>query len=540
SISPDGGALAGGTAMTLTGFGFSSSPLATVTLGGIPCTGVVVNATQTQLTCTSGGPGAGAAGAVVDNGAGGSASAAAAGFTYQAAPTFINVDGVATAKGSTYGGATITIRGANFRTGITATVGGSACTNPTAPAASLGSFTFTCTTPAHAAQGNGAVAADIVVTNSDTQTVTGAGAYTYQSSLFAIEGNTTVLSYLLNTAGNGSLVAGTTAVASSGPAAVAVHPSKSVVYTVNVGTVDNFTFAPNNGDLTNVSTVGGGGGAGSGAAVDPSGKFLYATNLGGTGKIYLFPLNATTGYATAGSVAVTVGSNPMSLSISPNGKWLYVVNNGSSSIQSFTIDQNSGALTEIGSAITTGTTPSCGANPNVVMVSPNSANLYVAYNAAAAKYVQRFSINPSDGSLGAGDQGNLVNIAPTTMAIDPSGSNLFVTSPPSADAGNLYNNQSLITTFAMAAGGGLSGKVDYTLASVFGTYPTPTASVVDPTGGFFLTTNSLLKSIPVFKISAGALPNDGGLAPKTLTPSSDGTPVTGLATIPSGLAFTSK
>jgi hypothetical protein len=92
-----------------------------------------------------------------------------AGFGY-AAPA---VASVSPTSGDSAGGTTITITGSGFRTGVTATVGGSVCTSPALVGASP-STQMTCRTPLHAA---GVV--NIVVTNSDTQSGTLTGGYTY-------------------------------------------------------------------------------------------------------------------------------------------------------------------------------------------------------------------------------------------------------------------------------------------------------------------------------------------------------------------------
>lgn len=72
--------------------------------------------------------------------------------------------------GSTAGGTTVIITGANFGSGATVTFGGTAATNVNVTS----STSITATTPAHAA---GAV--DVKVTNTDNQSVTALGAFTY-------------------------------------------------------------------------------------------------------------------------------------------------------------------------------------------------------------------------------------------------------------------------------------------------------------------------------------------------------------------------
>lgn len=83
------------------------------------------------------------------------------------APT---VSAVNPAAGSTTGGTSVTITGANYQTGASVSIGGSAATNITVASAT----TITATTPAHAA---GSV--NVVVTNPDNQTGTLVNGFTY-------------------------------------------------------------------------------------------------------------------------------------------------------------------------------------------------------------------------------------------------------------------------------------------------------------------------------------------------------------------------
>lgn len=86
------------------------------------------------------------------------------------APTYVSVSPT---SGAAAGGTAITITGTGFQSGATVTVGGNAATSVTV----VSSTSITCTTAAHAAG-----ATDIVVTNIDSQTVTGSGAYTFSAA----------------------------------------------------------------------------------------------------------------------------------------------------------------------------------------------------------------------------------------------------------------------------------------------------------------------------------------------------------------------
>jgi hypothetical protein len=164
SVAPNGGPLAGGTAVTITGTGFVSG--ATVTFGGTAATGVAF-VSSTQLTATTPGPKpAGAVDVVVTN-PGGVFATCVGCFTYRPAPT---VTGLSPTSGPQAGGNTVTISGTDLGSATSVTFGGS-----TAAILTNTATTITATAPGHAA---GAV--DVQVTTAGGSSAnTAADDYTY-------------------------------------------------------------------------------------------------------------------------------------------------------------------------------------------------------------------------------------------------------------------------------------------------------------------------------------------------------------------------
>lgn len=168
SASPSAGALAGGTSVTISGTNFDAA--STVSFDGVACAGVTTFNSSTSLTCSL--TPAHAAGVVSitvtnPNTLTGSSNV----YTYRAAPTITTVYPSA---GAVAGGTSIQLTGTGFVSGATVTIDGSPCT-----AVNVLSLTsLRCSTPAHAA----GAAVDVVVTNSDTQTGTLVGGYTYQDA----------------------------------------------------------------------------------------------------------------------------------------------------------------------------------------------------------------------------------------------------------------------------------------------------------------------------------------------------------------------
>ncbi len=160
SRSPTNGALAGGTTLTITGTNFYAG--ATVTIAGLACSSPTVTP-PTTITCTVPAGPSGSQALVVTNLDGQTASST---YTYNLAPT---ITSFTPTTGFGVGGATVTITGTNFLTGLTAQVGSTPCTTTTFSSAT----SVDCVVPA------GTGVQTITVTNPDLQTVTSSGTFTY-------------------------------------------------------------------------------------------------------------------------------------------------------------------------------------------------------------------------------------------------------------------------------------------------------------------------------------------------------------------------
>ncbi|HYU31849.1 MAG TPA: IPT/TIG domain-containing protein [Thermoanaerobaculia bacterium] len=160
--SPNHGLASGGTPVTITGSGFQNG--ATVTFGGTASPSVTFN-NSTQLTATTPAHAAGQVNVVVTNPDTSSGTGTNA-FTFDSIPS---ISSLSPNSGTTAGGTSVAINGANFQNGATVTFGG------TAVAVTFNNSTkLTVTAPAHA---TGAVG--VTVTNPDTGFGTKTNAYFY-------------------------------------------------------------------------------------------------------------------------------------------------------------------------------------------------------------------------------------------------------------------------------------------------------------------------------------------------------------------------
>jgi 6-phosphogluconolactonase len=163
-------------------------------------------------------------------------------------------------------------------------------------------------------------------------------------------------------AGTGALsLVGSPVPANANPAEILIVPSGKFVYVTNpgIGMVTIFSFS--NGVLTQLPTSPVSSGAGAfGLAVDGSERFLYVANPSAsnpppfsstTGNISGFNIDPSTGALTpilGSPFTATNGSGPSAIAVDPTGKYVYATTPGSSfSIWCFTINSANGQLVAV-------------------------------------------------------------------------------------------------------------------------------------------------------------------------------------------------
>jgi len=167
-VQPTSGPTSGGTTITITGTFFRSG--ATVSVGTVPCTAVVVQPGGTQVSCLTPAGTAGPAAVRVTNPDGQSGVLNNA-FTYLAPVPPPTVTAISPAFGSTNGGTQVTIIGTNFQAGAAVTFGTIASPAVTVVSPSA----ISATVPGSASVG----AVTVTVTNPDTQTGSLPNGFTY-------------------------------------------------------------------------------------------------------------------------------------------------------------------------------------------------------------------------------------------------------------------------------------------------------------------------------------------------------------------------
>lgn len=170
------------------------------------------------------------------------------------------------------------------------------------------------------------------------------------------------------------------------------------------------------GDGTTIST---GGGSDPATATWKVPKFAYATS----DKVYTYLLDYSTGLLTSSGAATGAGTSPASAALHPTGNFLYVTDSevftvdgeNVSYIHTFSVDRDTGVLTEVGGPTGVKTLSS----PTSITVDPLGRFVYVVgTHSKGWQTIAVYTVNPSTGELsctGTTAQGT------KAMAIEPLG-----------------------------------------------------------------------------------------------------------------------
>lgn len=303
-------------------------------------------------------------------------------------------------------------------------------------------------------------------------------------------------------------------VAGAGPNSISADPKGRFAYVANMASNDisAYTIDATTGALTQVVCAAGcsaitpanfAAGTGTNSiAVDPFGKFVYATNQV-SGSISAYTINVSSGALTAvAGSPFAAGAVPASVAIGPTGLFVYVANSNSGNISVYAINATTGALTAIA-----GSPYAAGSLPYAVTIDPGGKFAYVANY--GSNDISAYTINATTGALTriscgpagtAGCTGAAVptNFAagtkPYSVAVDPLGKYAYVTNSVSGNVSAYVING---TTGALAAVAG----------SPFAAGTNPRSVIVDASGNFAYVADFGSNAIYVYGIASatGAL-----------------------------------
>ncbi len=226
--------------------------------------------------------------------------------------------------------------------------------------------------------------------------------------------NAGISGWTINSDGTLTPMSGSPFLSNTTFASIAVDPRARFVYAGNANLVgvQGFSIAPGTGILT---LVGGGGSQTSGTpirmTVEPSGRFVYiAEGVAGVDVFTITPSGLLTG-----------GPNvplPAAVGVAATSTAVYVVD-AKNGVLAYSIDNASGNLTPIGSALPAGT------NPSNVAVMPSGAFVFVTN--AGSNNVSAYSVGASGALTEVSGSPFATGTGPSAVAVDPSSRYVYVT-----------------------------------------------------------------------------------------------------------------
>lgn len=205
-----------------------------------------------------------------------------------------------------------------------------------------------------------------------------------------------------------------------------LHPTGRFLYTIHSpSTIEEHTVDAVTGDLTFASDLTETADLRM-ATIDPTGKFLFATDLTG-GRIFAYQINQTNGSLSAvtGSPFALPGGNlPNIDAIDRTGNFLYV-SQFAGGVAAFAINPTTGVLSNVpGSPFST----DIGGVPVFLTAHPVNNFLYICNSNGS---INGFAVDPNTGVLTAvpGSPFGTASSLAANIAIEPSGKFLYVSNP---------------------------------------------------------------------------------------------------------------
>ncbi len=187
---------------------------------------------------------------------------------------------------------------------------------------------------------------------------------------------------------------------------------------------------------------------------------------------------------------IIAGISPIAMVMTPNGNFVYVLNQNTNTVGEFSVDTVNNTLNSVGT-LTLGALPA----GQFMAVSSDSQFLYISSPTTGKIAVSAISAIAPIGSLGTPTVFT-VGATPSVMLVDPQVRFLYVTDPPT----------NAVRVFSLS-GGAISTQVSGMDAA---TGVNPSAMAINSSGNFLLVTNKGSNSVSGFSVSNGSLSNVPG------------------------------
>ncbi|MGA8540287.1 MAG: beta-propeller fold lactonase family protein, partial [Terriglobales bacterium] len=164
-------------------------------------------------------------------------------------------------------------------------------------------------------------------------------------------------------------------------------------------------------------------------AVDPTGHFAYVANAG-SGDVYSYSINSQTGELTQIGKPVAAGTRPLSVVIDPWGQYVYTANTGSSNVSAFAINFDGSLAAVAGSPFA--------AAEFTAGIAASSNGKFVVVAAGPGAFV--YSIDESGALHLVSSSPFAAGLGPNGVSIDPTYSLVYIVNAGSANVSAFHFN----------------------------------------------------------------------------------------------------
>jgi 6-phosphogluconolactonase len=156
-----------------------------------------------------------------------------------------------------------------------------------------------------------------------------------------------------------------------------------------------------------------------GIAIDPTSRFVYATDSV-QDQLIVYDIEAGGSLLALTNGPFETGTFPVDVTVDPRGKYLYVSNFNGTDVSEYSINQGTGAPSSLASATSSYSTKA--PNPTCLVVEPALGHYLYVSDFSTPPYVTGADLNPDTGALsGVQDQPFPAHGFPTCIAAVPHG-----------------------------------------------------------------------------------------------------------------------
>ena len=234
--------------------------------------------------------------------------------------------------------------------------------------------------------------------------------------------------------------------------------------------------------------------------------YLYVTNAKATpGVITAYAIDYQSGalIQLSDSPISSGGNNPVTLAASPNGLFLYVINQGTSTVVEFAINPDGTITTKNTYSVVTGNATS---SPTALAIDPAGKFLYVTYQHQTGSTgpggLASFPIN-ADGSLGTALAAVALGNNPSGIAIPATGGFVYVIDQESPLTSSAHG---VLLAYSENTSTGVLTPIVGSYNSGVAAGTTPSAIAEDPSGHFIYVTDEATNQLYGYTVQTGGAP----------------------------------